>query len=64
MFGPKRDEVTKLSGEDCIMRNSVTCTVLRTKYYSDDRIKKNEMAGGRSTCGREMLCVQGFGGET
>jgi len=35
-----------------------------TKYYSGDRIEKNEMGGSCSTYGGEDRCIQGFGGET
>ena len=38
--------------------------MLLTKYYSGDRIKKNEVGRARSTYGGEEWCMQGFGGET
>jgi hypothetical protein len=41
IFGPKKDEVVR-AGKDYITR--VLCSVLLTKYYSGDKIKKNEMA--------------------
>jgi hypothetical protein len=33
--GPKRDEVAEGSGEDCITKRFMVCTLL-TKYYSGD----------------------------
>jgi hypothetical protein len=33
-------------------------------YFSDDKIKKNEMAGSCSTYGAEERYIQGFDGET
>jgi hypothetical protein len=41
IFGPKRDEVT---GEWRRLHN-------KTKYFSGDQIKKNEVGGTRSTYG-------------
>jgi hypothetical protein len=38
--------------------------VFLTKYYSDDKIEKNEMDWACNTYGREDRCIQGFGGET
>ena len=35
-----------------------------TKYYSDDKIKGNEMGEACSTYGRQERCIQGFRGET
>jgi hypothetical protein len=37
MLGAEKEEVTG-EGENCIMRNIMTCTV--TKYYSGDQIKR------------------------
>jgi hypothetical protein len=39
-------------------------SVLRTKYYLGDRIKKNEMGGACGTYGGEERCIQGYAGET
>jgi hypothetical protein len=39
-------------------------SVLLTKYYSGDQIKKNEMGGACSMYGEEESWIQGFGGET
>jgi hypothetical protein len=36
--------------------------VLYTKYYSGDKIKKNEMGGTHSTYGGEERCIRGFYG--
>ena len=41
-----------------------SCSVLLTKYYSGDQVKKTEMGRTCSTYGREERCRQGFGGET
>jgi hypothetical protein len=38
-------------------------TVLLTKYYSGDQIKKNEMGGTCSTRGGDERCKHGSGGE-
>jgi hypothetical protein len=43
---------------------AVTLTVLRTKYYTGDQIKKNEMGRSYGTYGRQERRVYGFGGET
>jgi hypothetical protein len=62
IFGPKGDEVT---GQWKIIHNEVLYdSVLLTKYYSDDQIKKNEMGGVRGMYGGQEKCIQGFGGET
>jgi hypothetical protein len=39
-------------------------SVLLTKYYSGDQIKKNEMDRECSMYGGEVRCIQDFGGET
>jgi len=39
-------------------------SILLTKYFSDDKIEKNEMGGACGTYGRGERCMQGFGGET
>jgi hypothetical protein len=36
--------------------------VLLTKYFSGDKIEKNEMGRPRSTYGVQERCMQGFGG--
>jgi len=36
--------------------------VLLTRCYSRDRLKKTEMGGACSMCGREQKCIQCFGG--
>ena len=38
--------------------------LLLTKYFSGDKIEKNEMGGACGKYGREERCIQGFGGET
>ena len=38
--------------------------MILTKYYSGDRIEKNEIGGAYSSYGGEQRCIQGFGGET
>ena len=38
--------------------------VLLTKYFSDVKIKNNEMDEACSTYGREERCIQDFSGET
>jgi hypothetical protein len=35
-----------------------------TKYYSGEQIKTNEMGRACGTYGRQVSCLQGFGGET
>jgi hypothetical protein len=35
-----------------------------TKYYSVNKIEKNEMSGACSTYGGKDRCIQDFGGET
>ena len=60
IYRPKRDEGTrecrKLHNEElCDLYCSTNIVRLR---------KKNEMGGACSTYGREMRCIQGFGGET
>jgi hypothetical protein len=44
------------------MRNLIICTP--AKYYSGNKIEKNEI--GRTCCmyGGEKRCIKGFGGET
>jgi len=34
------------------------------QYYLGDKIKKNEISGACSTCGRDERCLKGFSGET
>jgi hypothetical protein len=34
--------------------------VLLTKCYSGDQIKKNNMGGACSLCGKQERCIQGF----
>jgi len=40
------------------------CTPPPTKYYSGDKIERNEMGGLCSTNMGEKSCVQGSGGKT
>jgi hypothetical protein len=46
-----------------IRKQTAVCSVLLTKYYSGDLIKKNEMGGARSTYKGEESYIKGFGGE-
>jgi len=39
-------------------------SVLLTKYFSGDKIDKNEMGGACSAYGEEKRCIEGFGAET
>jgi hypothetical protein len=39
-------------------------TVLLTKYYSGNKIKKSEIGRAYGTYGRKEKCIQVFGGET
>jgi hypothetical protein len=57
----KRDKVT---GERRSYINRGLCSVLLTKYYSTDQIKKTEMGRACSMCAGEERCIQGFGGES
>jgi len=41
----------------------VSWSVLLTKYYSGDQIKKNKMGRACSMYGGEERCIKGFGGE-
>jgi hypothetical protein len=36
--------------------------LLLTKYYSGEKIKKNEMGGACGTCGKEEKYIKCFGG--
>jgi hypothetical protein len=47
----KRQEV----GENCIMRNFITCTL--SKYNYNDQVKKDEMGGACSTNRGEEECI-------
>jgi hypothetical protein len=47
--------------EDYITR--ALCSVLLTKYYSGDQLKRNKMGRACSTYGRYERCIQGFGGK-
>jgi hypothetical protein len=49
----------KASGEDT--QPAALCSVLVSKYYSDDQIKKNEMGGSCSIHERKKEVHTGFG---
>jgi hypothetical protein len=57
ILGPKRE----MSGEDCITRSFMICTLHQILYRN--QIKKNEM-GGVWRYGGQKTCMQSFGGET
>ena len=42
----------------------MNCTVLLTRHYSDEQIKKNEMNREYGRYGRQERCIQGLNGET
>jgi hypothetical protein len=46
----------------CIKNSFMICML--AKYYSVDRIMKNEMGGTCGTYGGQERCVHGFDGET
>jgi len=39
-------------------------SVVFTKYFSGDEIKKNEMSGVSGMYEGQEMCIEGFGGET
>ena len=61
IFGPKRDEITKELRE--LHNEQLNHLVSSHKYFSGDKIEKNEMGGACSAYGGEEMCIQGFGGE-
>jgi hypothetical protein len=61
ILGPKKEEVT---GEWRTTERAALWSVLLTKYYSGDQIKKNVMGGTCSMHGREEMCIQVLSGET
>jgi hypothetical protein len=54
VFGPKRDRI----------REGVEKTLLLSKCYSGDQIKKNEVGGEAGNYGGDERCIESFGGET
>jgi hypothetical protein len=61
IFGPKRDEVI---GDWRRLHIEALHDLYSSPYESGNKIKKNEMGGACSTCGREERCIRGYGGET
>jgi hypothetical protein len=51
-------------GVEKITKRGALYSVLLTKYYSGDQIKKNQMGRAHGMYGRQERCIQGFGGET
>jgi len=58
-LGPRRTR-KQVSGENYIRKK---LSALLTKYYSHDKIKKNEMGRACSAYGGKERCIQGLGGE-
>jgi hypothetical protein len=60
IFGPKRDEGTR----ECREPHNEELSDLYCSLNIIRVRKKNEMGGACSMYGREVMCIQGFGGET
>jgi hypothetical protein len=61
IFGPRRDEIT---GVEKTTQQGASCSVLLTKYYSGDQIKKNKIGRACSKYRGEERYIQGFGRKT
>jgi len=61
IFGLKRNEVR---GEWRKLHNEKLNDLFLTKYFSGDKVEKNETGGACSTYGGEERRIQGFGVET
>jgi hypothetical protein len=54
-----------VNDENFSLKSTIICTsVLLTKYYSGEQIKKNEIGGACSTYGGQERYILGFGAET
>jgi len=61
MFGPKRGGSM---GVETITERAALWSLLLTKYYCGDQLKKSAMGWTCGTYERRDTCIQGFGGKT
>jgi len=61
ILGSENDDITEVWRR---LHNGALRSILLSKYYLSDQIKKNQMGRACSMYGRQEICIQGFGGET